>query len=375
MKLLFLSICGKLNEPEETRYINLYLASLAKFVVPNFENVKVILLTTYAIENKENSLLQKRIDDFGLGNVVELKTIYDMELPEKSLEYIQKIDWYNRIGLHMNLLYDYAKMYNFFDADWIFHADTDSEFLQNFKTCMESINTLKNMHESIIISLIGDSYPANITNKDTIYLFDEPKRINFYNEDEELLKAYTEVIVVQEKIRSDDHRLTYKNAVFSPAQMKVRNDFVGISREATKLLNLNWVFCHYNYNFKDNGPIQNFWPDKALKIQDDGTEIEVPMPEIRLNYHMGGLIDYKLHTNEIPITRIELPGYSHMMLHHSSGWFSNHFINRSIESLNTKFNDTKHIWESDYMSKEEVEFKIRKLQEELRLLQKIRDLI
>lgn len=346
MKLLFLSICGKLGEPEETKYINLYLASLAKFVVPKFET-KVILLTTYKIEDLENSLLKTRIKEFNLQDIVELKTINDLELPEKSLEIINSIDWFNRIGLHMNILFDYAKRYNFFEADWIFHADTDGEFLENFSECVNTINELKKVNSSIVVSLAGDSYPVNIVKDGREYLFDEPVRVNFYDE-ENVKRPSTSIIVVDTELRDDDHRRKYKTAVFSPAQMKVRNDFVGISREATKLTTFNWVFAYYNYDFKDNGPIQNFWPDKAYKVLEDGREVEVLMPELQLNYHMGGMLQYKLHSNELPITRVQLPGYTHAFTHHSSGWFQNHFIDRSIESLNSKFEDTKHIWESDY---------------------------
>lgn len=371
MKLLFLSICGKLNEPEETKYINLYLASLAKFVVPYFENVKVILLTTYNIDNIENSLLQKRINEFGLCDIVELKTIYDMELPEKSLDRIQRLGWFDRIGVHMNILFDFSKKYNFFDADWVFHIDTDTEFLQNFETCIKSINELKKAHPRILISLAGDSYPVNIVNEDKEYLFKEPKRINFYDENADV-ETHSNFITVEEQVmRDDDHRRKYTAPMFSPAQMKVRNDFVGISREATNTTHYNWVFMYVDFDFNYSEKFKTFWPDKGIKIQSDGTQVEVPMPKIHINYHMGGTLQYRLHSNEVDIARVQLPGYTHAVSHYSSGWFNGTFLDRCFNTLKEKHLDTQHIWETDYLTKEQIETKIQELQSELQRLQKL----
>lgn len=337
MKLLFLSICGKLNEPEETKYINLYLASLVKNVVPYFEKIKVILLTTYAMDDKQNSLLQKRIDEFGLHDIVELKTIDDMELPEKSLNCIKSIDWFNRIGIHMNILFDFSKKYNFFDADWIFHVDTDSEFLSDFNDCIKNINNLVSTNQFILLSLAGDSYPPHIYYNGIEYKFEEPLRANFYeNDGTDHISYYMKVNEI--KMKEDDHRLTTDKVVFCPAQMKIRNDFVGLSRQAANIVNFNWIAAHYPQNFKDNGSLQKIWEHKNF---DD--------IEIRINYHMGGTVQEVVHNGTLPLTRIYLPGYSHAVLHHSSGWFQNHFIDRSIESLNAKFQDMKHIWENDYI--------------------------
>lgn len=348
MKLLFLSICGKLNQPEETKYINLYLASLKKHVVPYFD-VKVILLTTYKIENIESSILQKRIREYELENIVELKTINTLELSQKSLDIINSVDWFNRIGIHMNVLYDYSKRHNFFDVDWVFHVDTDIEFLENFQKCIHSINKLRDAHSKIVISLAGDSYPMNIINKDREYIFTQPKRINFYNKNETEIEQPSVKIVVTENVLSDeDHRRQYKSSVFSPYQMKIRNDFVGISKEALHLIDFNWVCMHYPYDFKDGGPLENFWPDKAFKQNEDGTLREIPIPEIHINFHMGGMLLYTLHSNEIDVARVQLPGYTHMVEHYSSGWFNGDFVEKSLNSLNTKFEDTRHVWSKDY---------------------------
>jgi len=347
MKILLLSICGKLNEPEETRFINLYLASLKKHVVPFFDT-KVILLTTYKIEDMSSSLLKKRIDEFGLSNVVVLKTIDDMELPEKSLNYIKTIDWFNRIGIHMNVLFDYAKKYNFFDADWTFHVDTDSEFFVDFSNCINSIQELRKIYPRIIVTLAGDAYPPYVVQTPYEYIFDSPARVNFYENDGANYHSNA-IEVIKKELRQEDHRRKFDHAVFCPPQMKVRNDFVGLSREACEYSNYNWVFMNYNYNFKDKGPIQDLWPDKAIKIDTNGNETEIKMPQIHLNYHMGGMLLYKLVSNEINIIKVQLPGYSHAVCHYGSGWFSGIFIERAVEALHAKFSDTKEIWEKDYL--------------------------
>lgn len=346
MKLLFLSVCGKLDEPEDTKYINLYLASLKQNVVPHFD-VKVILLTTYHLENIQTSLLQKRINEYGLSEVIELKTIDDLKLPEKSLTYIKSVDWFNRIGIHMNILYDYAHLNDYFDASWIFHVDTDSEFLENFEICITKINELKKAHPQIIISLAGDSYPVNIVSGSMEYTFKESIRSNFY-ENDGAHKQDNFVVIDEKEMREDDHRRKYNSMVFSPSQMKVRNDFVGISREASSLANFNWVCMYYHEQFNDNGPLQTMWPDKALKLDNNNKLYEVPVPQIHINYHMGGMLQYKLHSNEVDIVRVQLPGYTHAVHHYSSGWFNGNFIERSLETLNSKYQDTKEIWETDY---------------------------
>jgi hypothetical protein len=346
MKLLFLSVCGKLDEPEETNYINLYLASLKKNVIPFFE-IKVILLTTYKIENIESSLLKKRIDEYELSDIVELKTIYDLELPEKSLEVVNTMDWFSRIGVHMNILYDYSKRHSFFSADWIFHVDTDCEFLENFEKSISNINLLRIIHPRVIITLSGDSYPMNITHGDTEYVFTQPKRINFYD-DENVTRPSTQVVIQEKMMREEDHRRNYKSSVIFPYQMKVRNDFVGISKEMVYSADFNWVFMHYDYKFKDNGPIQTFWPDKAFKQNADGLLYEIPMPEIHVNFHMGGMLQYTVHSGELDVIRIQLPSYTHAVQHYSSGWFNGNFIERSLETLNSKYQETKEIWNADY---------------------------
>jgi len=346
MKLLFLSVCGKLNEPEETNYVNLYLASLKKNVVPFFDT-KVILLTTYKIEDIESSLLKKRIGEYGLSDVVELKTIYDLELPEKSIEVLDNIDWFSRIGIHMNILYDYSKKYSFFEADWIFHVDTDCEFLENFEKSICNINFLRMVHPRVMITLAGDSYPVNIVHGDTEYVFTQPKRINFY-EDENIIRPSTQIVIQEKTMREEDHRRKYTTSVFSPYQMKVRNDFVGISKEMVYAADFNWVFMYYDYKFKDGGPIQNFWPDKAFKQNENGLLYEIPMPEIHINFHMGGMLQYTIHSGELDVIRVQLPAYTHAVQHYSSGWFNGNFMERSLESLQEKYQDTKEVWEKDY---------------------------
>jgi hypothetical protein len=348
MKVLILSVCGKLNEPEETKYLNLYFASLKKYVVPFFET-KVVLLTTYKIENLEDSLLRKRIKEFELDDVVSLHTIDDLQLPIKSLEIIKSYDWFSRIGMHMNILYDYAKLNNFFDADWIFHTDTDSEFLQDFSSCLNSLNELKKVEPGIFISLAGDAWPPSIIYEGTEYLIKQPDRVDFY--DEETVRRQEFIVKIEERrLPEDDYRKKQNHITFSPAQMKIRNDFVGMSRRAADVCQFNWSTAYFpTHNFHESEPFDKFWPQKAIRIEEQGTDVRiVDVPKIHINYHMGGMLLYKFQNNELPVTKIQFQGYSRMMLHHSSGWFQSHYTERSLESLNANYSDTKEIWNKDF---------------------------
>lgn len=346
MKLLLLSIAGKVDEPEDTRYINIFFASLKKYVVPYFDT-KVILHSTFAADSAENSLLWKRAKEFGLEDVVVIKHLHEMELPEKSLNYLKTVGWFNRIGLNMNMLFDYAKKYDYFGADWIFHTDTDIEFLENFKVCMESIEKLKEAHNRIVISLAGDSYPYYIINNGYEYKFEDAPRANFY-EGDGVEKAQVFLSVKKTKLAERDHRNKFTKPIFTVIQMKTRNDFVGISREAAEVANFNWIATHFPYDFQDKGDIQEFWPTQAIKTNENGKVEIVDMPDIRLNFHMGYMVQYRLHSNEIDIARVQLPGYTKMAKHYSSGWFNGTFLQRSKESLESKFPEYKDVWDKDY---------------------------
>ena len=129
MKLLLLSLCGRDNADEDVRYLNLYLASLRRHVIPHFDT-RVLLFSTFNAKERT----QARIDAFGLTPYIDVRRIDDMELPSEALTALTRLSHFSKIGIHMNMLFDYAKQQNFFDADWVFHTDTDLEFLPNFSS-------------------------------------------------------------------------------------------------------------------------------------------------------------------------------------------------------------------------------------------------
>lgn len=340
MKILILSTCGKTNEEEDLRYINLYLASLKVNVVPHFET-KVILFNNANPEKSEDSLTWQRVKDFGLEDVVEVRNVNEMELPEKSVEFMKSQHWFAKIGLNMNMMFDYSKKYNFFDADWIFHTDTDIEFLPNFKNHLDSIQGLTTVNRSVFISLAGDAYPYNFRYKEKEYIFDEPVRMDIYDENSLTYDYMIRKLTVNERL-SDKHYIDNLRLVFNLQQQKVRNDFVGLSRECANLHKFNWISCHYPDEFKahkgQHEDLEQLWKEFGSdKLQ------------LIISHDKGGTVQYFLQAGNHNITKIQLRGYVDMVKHKGSGWFDgDNYIEYSLKILNESYSETSNVWRADY---------------------------
>lgn len=339
MKILLLSTCGKTNEAEDLRYLNLYLASLKKNIVPYFET-KVILFNNANPEKSEDSLTWQRVKEFGLDTVVEVRNVNEMELPEKSVAFMKGQHWIGKIGLNMNMMFDYSKTHNFFDADWIFHTDTDVEFLPNFKDQLEAIHGLTTVNPTVFISLAGDAYPYNIRHKEKEYIFDTPVRMDMY--DENTLASDYMVRRITVKERSDVQYIDNPRIVFNLQQQKVRNDFVGISRSCAMAYKFNWVACHYPQEFKaHNGQhkeLEQLWKD----FGSDNLQLTV-------QHDKGGIVQYFLQEGQHDITKVQLRGYVDMIKHKGSGWFDgDRYVEYSLKELTAGYYDSKDIWEKDY---------------------------
>ena len=69
---------------------------------------------------------------------------------------------------------------------------------------------------------------------------------------------------------------------------------------------------------------------------------------------------------------MQVRGYVDMAKHYSSGWFDDaSFRKQSEEQLRKEYQDTAHIWEKDYLTKEEIEQRINNLQNEMSRLQQM----
>lgn len=352
MKLLFLTTCGLSNEPEDIRYINLYLASLKKNVVSKFDNIKVILYNNANIPNSAESLTHKRVKEFGLDSVVEVKNVYEIGLPQKAIEFLQSQSWQNKIGLNQNMLFDYAKKNNFFDADWIFHTDSDIEFLENFDVLLKKINNLTEINQEIFICLAGDSYPYAIYHNEYEFLLKDPRRLSLFDENEKMDGNYQRRTIQLNNRGQPTSEERKDKFFFRVQQQKVRNDFVGLSRQTANLTNFNWLNAVYPSNMDsirdennipishDEGILDTLWKEK-----NNNTNIVLEMIQDK-----GSLVQLQLQQGLNNIIKIQLRCNGDMIQHFGSGYFSFHrsWITESHETLKRSYTDTQEIWQTDY---------------------------
>jgi len=348
MKLLFLSTCGKTKGEEDVSYINLYLASLKKHVIPHYD-VKVILFNNALNEVSSDSFTWKRVKEFELDNVVEVKNVFEMGLPEKSVEFMQQQHWFGKIGLNMNMLFDYSKQNNFFGADWVFHFDTDLEFLPNFKTVFDKISAITEINPDVMITVGGDTYPYNIRYKNTEFIFDEPTRIKIYDESTLSYKHNIRNLKVNKKNPSDsDYQQHNEKLIFNLQQQKVRNDFVGMSQSTARRYgsSFNWISCHYPNEFIAINRDDEF----QLELESLWKEFGSDKLQLIVSHDKGSLVQLFLQSSYHDIVKVQLRGYEDMAKHFSSGWYEGgNFKDLSYKILNEKYIDTKHIWENDYL--------------------------
>jgi hypothetical protein len=339
MKILLLSICGKLEEPEDLRYTNLYLVSLKKNVIP-YVDTKVLLFST-SIETYQGSSLHSRVVELGLDGIVQVLGIGDMGLPEKSLLFLKSINWAERIGLNMNLLFDYSKSNNFFNCDWIFHTDTDIEFLENFSDRLNTVNLLKSMNDKVVITLSGDSYNFFIKNGSVEFLFEAPDRIDIYNED----SIYPNFNRYKVTVRDRPDILTYPSKILiSPIQLKIRNDFVGMSIRFAESVSFNWVYYDYPDNLDLGNDVVEF-----IGLAERWKSITNLDIKLRLSADKGYSPMYKLQSGDLgDVVKVQLSVKSDMVSHFGSGWFNDSFLDESKSRIYTEYKDEWDIVAGDY---------------------------
>jgi len=347
MKLLFLSLCGRDNEDEDVRGLNLFFASLRRHVISHFDT-RVILFSTFNAKERT----QARIDAFGLTPYVDLRRIDDMELPEAAKTALSRTHYFPKIGIYMNMLFDFAKQHNFYDADWIFHTDTDIEFLNNFSEHLLCFEAFSKINPRVLISCAGDSYPAFIRYKDKEYLIKPAHRWNIYTE-----PFFPDIFSMQfEELHSS--RVWHPDQLgewltFEPEHLKIRNDFIGISREAAKYTSFNWVSMSGNL-FKCPTETRN------KENEDNNTDLvldwwsrheentKLPL-RLQINKDKGGALLYDIKTGNDQLTWIQLRIYQDMAKHYGSGWEQqkNNYITASYAILKKDYMDTASIWKDD----------------------------
>jgi hypothetical protein len=343
MKVLILSVCGKTGEADDPRFINLYLASLKKHVIPYIET-KVILLNNSNVENSKDGLVYKRVEDFGLQEYVDVRSIHEMELPQKSLEFMKNMHWAGKIGLNMNMMLDYSKNNNFFDADWIVHTDTDSEFLPNFVDNLEALSKFATLNDQVVVSLSGDTYPYNFRHKEKEFLIIPPKRADLYNE-ENVGHEYN-YYDVKMNIRDEPYYLENDKMILNVQQQKVRNDFFAMTRSAALHNTFNWSTSHYPSNLK----ARDKESEAQVELENAWNEYGSPNFLISINHDKGSLVQYQLQEGFNQIAKVQLRLNADMMRHFGGGYCNGEsFPTHSASRLRKDYPEFVGIWEGDYV--------------------------
>lgn len=333
-KILIMSIGGKTNEPEDLKTLHLYFLSLKKNVVPFFKT-RVILYNC----STESTKTKELVELYGLSDVVQVRRIDEMELPEKSYEFMETVPyWESRIGLIMNMMFDFAKTKNFYNARWIFQTDTDIEFLPNFADTLETLEHLSAINPRIVISQAGDVYEYSVGVSNRLGYFKLPKRLNFYSKDvqnfENNWAEYRFTEFTEEGMRA----MTRNNSIsFNTLQQKIRNDFIGMSVEAANRVEFNWI--HANSMVPIIG---------AKGFMNEEWSLENPDAYVSINSDKGSLVAYELFAAKYGVTHVQLEGNNVMSNHINAGWCADHYDPRALTSLNKYYEEYKEIWSKDF---------------------------
>lgn len=346
MKLLLLSLCGEDNADENLQNINLYLASLTRHVIPYYQT-KVLLFSTFNATEKT----KRRINEFGLREIIEVHTYDSLPIPTDTRQWLKSWNYFAKIGIHMNMLFDYAKTQNFFDADWVFHTDTDLRFLENFQANLNAINALIPVNPRLLISCAGDANPISVRYKNKRYEFMSPPRWKVLEDPVPSAFSLHSLHPTERPYQSPDddvHRI-----VFQHKCLKVRNDFVGLSNQTAREYDLNWVHTGYAQNFSHDHANENTTvATKEVEALWNTHSEHTTLPLfININEDKGSLILDWLKTGTHGVTWIQLRGWQDMVHHYGSGWAESHvkkFAEYSRDILEHEYTDTAHIWRGDY---------------------------
>jgi len=342
-KILILSMAGLMDLPEETRPLHVYFASLKECVVPHYDT-KVILYNSSVTSEHTNRL----VIEYGLEDVVEVKQLEDMELPERSYEFMKSVDyWGNRIGLVMNMMFDYAKNRHFFGARWIFQTDTDIEFLPNFSEVLAATESMRMINPALVLTQAGDVYEYNIVVGENVGHFKAPRRLELYNQNDPLEPNWQSFKFTPQKTNTTGPLYGH----FNTQQLKTRNDFVGLTQEAAFRTNFNWIHAvsfikiHNATGFE----IKNYATSELeAQFPDQVWQLENKNFGIGINKDKGSLVVYELHSGIHNLIQIQLAGAHSMMNHINGGWTNDHYNPRALSCLSSKYPQYQHIWSQDY---------------------------
>jgi len=341
---MLLSTFGRQGEPEDLAYIDIYLMSLKRHVVPYFD-LKVLMFFTGAGDLR---LTRERIEVLGLQNIIILKNIDEMELPQVSVDFWKGQHWFHKVGLNMNLMFDYAARHDFFGAEWILHVDTDLEFLPNFKQIFDKVNSLREINPNIIVTLAGDTFDYHFKYKNKEYELTDPTRINWYDESGETLKhTFTYRNVEIKTVDRPEETTDYNKLVFNIQQQKIRNDFILMPRVTALQYGhtFNWISYHYPYNFNHHSDNES-----QLELEKIWNEnIGNANLTVHVNNDKGSTVQLFLQGGEHTITKLQLMAHDNMVRHYGSGWYlQTNFIELSYRQLQNNYKEYAELFEQDF---------------------------
>lgn len=343
MKLLILGMGGRLNEPESKPEFHMYLASLKKNVIEGFPEAKVLLFTSC----NSKDVLVGQVKEYGLDSNVDVMLLSDFGLSEKTQEALTGLGWYTRVPFMMQVMFDYAERQKFYDADWVIHTDTDSEFKSEFASKFIAINELSKHYSKLVVSFAGDAMPDHLDYNGTMYRFEHPPRLNIYKKEEytidELSDSTKYVIKTQDwwgnKPKPGD---TPRPPVYCTKQQKIRNDFFAMSKGAVdfamlhKDLYFNWVMMRYN-------ELEDVHPDiRDIVEKYKGIKIAIFSDK-------GTTIDFLLHIFS-EFNDLRLNSTDCVMQHHGGAWSKEgvYLRDECYKVLIEKFMEYEHIWKKDF---------------------------
>jgi len=349
-KLVLLSTFGRENKPEDLAYLDIYLLSLKRYVVPHFD-VKVVLLYTGGGDLQRTA---ERISHLELDKVILLKKITEMDLPEQSLNFWRQQPWFHKVGLNMNLLFDYAKRNNYFEADWIVHVDTDLEFLPEFKQIFDKIDSLREINPNLLVTVAGDTFNYHFKHKDREYILTDPTRIKWYDESGETLKhtfVYRNVNIEEKPNRQKDST-DYEKLVFNIQQQKIRNDFIIMPKITANQYgsDFNWISYYYPSDFKAVDETKQEQMELQRLFEENNKDSNI---RISVNNDKGSTVQLFMQGGEHTITKLQLSADDKMIRHYGSGWYlGEHFIKNSYASLKKNYAEYEYLFESDFEGKD-----------------------
>lgn len=336
MTLLFLSMAGRMNQPEDVRVLHLFFASLKEQVLPFF-TVKVLLLNTSTTSDQTQAL----VDSYGLSDVVDVRRLTEMELPSEAIDEFNVWEKTNPIPFHlatgwlMNLMFDYAKRFDFFGADWVFHTDSDIEFMESFPSTLNQISGLTSIHPKMFISIAGDAGEESLYCCDGMdgeppakIRLDAPSRKNMYTDEPPFL-------VWRKKIEKPPamSKLPFN---YTARYLKVTNFFVAMSRAAAHSVIFDWAITSTSIPATPSG------------IVEGGC-----LGSIEVNADRGNLVLYDLQYGKYDILHIQLPlewKTPIMVKHYASGWLRQMQEyggwRKGYQVLAEKYPQYKSIWSS-----------------------------